>query len=272
LNAVLALGAAAVYLSLPRTGPRAHNLRMAGLILGLGVVAGLAGLMHRWIGHRFEGRTFFTVFAAIALVSAARVVTHPKPVYSALYFVLVVLSVTGLAVLASAEFLGIALVIVYAGAILVTYVFVIMLAQQSHMAGYDKHAREPLAAVSLGFILTAAAGQAMLTQPSVQAQRSHSRVHYMLTAAGEPDRSSDELSALAVEKKVGNVRAVGAMLMTRFVVALEIAGVLLLVAMVGAIAIAQKRIEPGALTPPERRELAEIDEDVHRFGRQAPPF
>ena len=56
---------------------------------------------------------------------------HPRPVYSAVYFVLVVLATTGLCVLAAAEFLAAALVIVYGGAIMVTYIFVIMLAQQA---------------------------------------------------------------------------------------------------------------------------------------------
>jgi NADH-quinone oxidoreductase subunit J len=273
LYAVLAIGAAGVYLCLPRPGPSGHRLRVAGLIIGLAALAGVAGIMSRWMGGQFVGRGFFVIFAAIALVSAVRVITHPKPVYSALYFILVVLSVSALAVLASASFFAMALVIVYAGAILVTYVFVIMLAQQSHVAGYDKHAREPFAAVTLGFILAAAAGQAMMTQPRApSATVRRQPVHRLVALGGQDTQRTGELNSMALEEKVGNVRAVGATLLTTYVVAVEVAGVLLLVAMVGAIAIAQKRIEPAALTNQERRELAAVDEDLHRYGRQAPPF
>src|SRR5262245_58606578 len=109
LYAFLALGAAGVFLCLPKPEPAGRRLPMAGLIIGLAALAGLMALMHRWIGPRFEGRAFFITFASLALIAAVRVVTHTKPVYSALYFIVVVLSVTGLCVLASAEFLGIAL-------------------------------------------------------------------------------------------------------------------------------------------------------------------
>jgi NADH:ubiquinone oxidoreductase subunit 6 (subunit J) len=121
----------------------------------------LAVFWTRWIGPEFRGRAFFIIFAAIAVVAAVRVVTHPRPIYSALYFVLVVLAVTGLCVLATATFLAAALVIVYGGAILVVYLFVIMLAQQGGMAPYDATSREPLAAVTLAFLIAAAATQAM---------------------------------------------------------------------------------------------------------------
>ncbi len=60
-----------------------------------------------------------------------RVVTHPAPVYSALYFILTVFASAGLFVLLSAGFMAAALVLIYAGAILITYVFVIMLASQA---------------------------------------------------------------------------------------------------------------------------------------------
>jgi NADH-quinone oxidoreductase subunit J len=275
---MLALGAAAVFLCLPNPGAAGRRWRIAGLILGVGVLAGLAGYLIRWLEPGFEGRTFFVVFSCLAVVAAVRVISHPRPVYSALYFVMVVLSVTALCILASAEFLGIALVIVYAGAILVTYVFVIMLAQQSGTAGYDRRAREPFAAVAIGFILAAATAQSMHSPSLVDDGPARPVLRLAATGATGPKDAStsfqgnDQLNTIALSGQVGNVRAVGASLMTSYAVALEVAGVLLLVAMVGAIAIAQKTIEPEALTPAERHELASRDDDVHRFGRQAPPF
>jgi NADH-quinone oxidoreductase subunit J len=93
------------------------------------------------------------VFATVALLAAGRVVTHPVPTYSALYFALVVLSVAVLLVMQRAEFLAVALVIIYAGAILVTYAFVIMLAQQSGAAATDAQAREPMLAILVSFVV-----------------------------------------------------------------------------------------------------------------------
>src|SRR5205085_8634847 len=60
---------------------------------------------------------YFWIFSIIAIVSAVRVITHERPVYSALYFVLSVLASSGLFVLVNAEFLAAALVLIYAGAI-----------------------------------------------------------------------------------------------------------------------------------------------------------
>ena len=157
LYAGLAIGAAGVYFALPRlgTGPR---------ILGALVAAVGAGLimLTLTLGAGAEGRPnlFFHIFALLALGSALRVITHPRPVYAALYFILTILSSAGLYLLLSAEFLTFALIIIYAGAILITYLFVIMLAsqaptheQQEAVTGYDAASREPAIAVVVGFVL-----------------------------------------------------------------------------------------------------------------------
>src|SRR5436305_5171695 len=74
---------------------------------------------------------YFWIFSGVGIVGAIRVITHTRPVYSALYFVLTVFATAGLFVLLWAEFMAAALVLIYAGAILVTYVFVIMLAAEA---------------------------------------------------------------------------------------------------------------------------------------------
>ena len=137
---VFALLGVGVYLLLPRSD---RSLRAGGVLLTLaGSAALLVVLLTRLPGPE-PGTVFFYLFAALAVLAAARVVTHPQPVFSALYFVLVVVSVAALVVLQQAEFLAIALIIIYAGAILVTYVFVIMLAHQRGGTVYDQRAREP---------------------------------------------------------------------------------------------------------------------------------
>jgi len=92
----------------------------------------VAALLVRYAAHHGGGLgVYFWAFAAVALGGAVRVVTHPRPVYSALYFVLTVFATAGLFILLWAEFMAAALVLIYAGAILVTYVFVIMLASSA---------------------------------------------------------------------------------------------------------------------------------------------
>ena len=140
--------------------------RIGGVLV---LAAGLIGfaLLLRHVAQNVGGGggmgVYFWIFSAIALVGALRVITHPRPVYSALYFVMTVMASAGLFVLLWAEFMAAALVLIYAGAILVTYVFVIMLAAQASTAvgtgaspaDYDTTSREPLAAGTVGFALMA---------------------------------------------------------------------------------------------------------------------
>ncbi len=240
---VAAVGAAAVYLAMPKPGRprRALVVALAGLALG-----GLVATLYALAGASGD-RLLFGILAVLAVGAAGRVVTHPKPVYAAIYFVMVVVCTAGLALLAGAEFLAAALVIVYAGAILVTYVFVIMLAQQpgSSEAGgfgsslhYDTNAREPGMAVLAGFVLIATIGTVIVGR--------------------------DWPSGPADGGMAGNTAALGEVLLSRFAVSVELAGVLLMVAMIGAIAIAQKRI-PRADDEIETLPPGEA-------GRRASPF
>ncbi len=280
LYALLAAGVGGLYLCLPSTREDSRRLRVAGGIVASAAVAALAVYWVGWIGDAVQGRPLFILFAIIAVAAAARVVMHPKPVYAAIYFVLVVLSVSGLSVLAAAEFLGVALIIVYGGAILVTYVFVIMLAQQGGEASYDRRAREPFAATAMGFALVAAATQAMsvghVNRPGTANDNPEHAIaagvatHVPVrTVADESNGSGTHADESQMDPAPSNVRAIGESLMTTHVVAVEVAGVLLLIAMVGAIVIAQKRIEPEDLTPAER---AERCDDPGRAGREAKPF
>ncbi|MCK4658404.1 MAG: NADH-quinone oxidoreductase subunit J [Phycisphaerae bacterium] len=263
LYMLFALGGVAVYLALPG-GQR--SARIAGLIFGLSAIAGFAVLA---AGHLFGedvSAVYFCILAAVAIFGAGKVITHPKPVYSALYFVLVVLAVAFLMVMQEAEFLGIALIIVYAGAILVTYVFVIMLAQQSGASAVDGRAREPLLAVLVGFVTMAAvvsqAGHlpgnstAMVDAPDAALARL--AVADGIPAVDEPGEADDEPLGGS------NTAQVGFLLFSQYVVALEIAGLLLLLALIGAVALVMKRVPrdvPVAPAPP----LGEI-------GKEVPPF
>src|SRR5262249_39678690 len=95
----------------------------------------------------------FYAFAGIAITGGAMLISQKNPVHAALSFALVVLSTCGLFLLQAAPFLMAATIIVYAGAIVVTFLFVIMLAQQAGVADADQRSREPFLASLAGFVL-----------------------------------------------------------------------------------------------------------------------
>jgi NADH:ubiquinone oxidoreductase subunit 6 (subunit J) len=95
----------------------------------------------------------FFAFSGIAIVSGCLLITQRNPVRAALSFALVVLSTCGLFLLLAAPFLMAATIIVYTGAIVVTFLFVIMLAQQEGPSDADHRSREPEFSCITGFVL-----------------------------------------------------------------------------------------------------------------------
>jgi NADH-quinone oxidoreductase subunit J len=149
ITLVMALGAAAIYWLLPR--PRGQKTLHGA---GLGILAVLlAGAL--LVGTRaVRADTFlFYAFSATAVVAGGLLVTQRNPARAALSFALVVLSTCGLFLLLAAPFLMAATAIIYAGAIVVTFLFVLMLAQQEGPSDADDRSREPLLSVIAGFIL-----------------------------------------------------------------------------------------------------------------------
>lgn len=202
-----------------------------------GAVLAAAALIFAALVFRSEAGVgaYFWIFSALALVGAVRVITHPRPVYSALYFVLTVFASAGLFVLLQAEFVAAALVLIYAGAILITYVFVIMLASQARAAGsaaaflseYDTVSREPQIAAMVGFAMM---GLLLLVI--------FDRAGTMAPPATAP-AEDPALAALQIE---GNTQKLGVYLFQYQPISLELAGLILTVSMVGAIVIARKRV------------------------------
>jgi NADH-quinone oxidoreductase subunit J len=231
------------------------------------------------------------------------VVSHPKPVYSALYFVLTVLASAGLFILAWAEFMAAALVLIYAGAILVTYVFVIMLASQAQSgatgeggdvgAEYDRVSREPLAASIAGFALMGVilflifddaairradvSGATPTTQPTTQMAMVAATQPVMMAA----DNDAAGTPSVVLTGGPSAMRQLGHYLFTEQLLTLELAGVILTLGMVGAIVIARKQVTEipketwGAATGPGEAEKATggVDDNPHSipvFGTTNP--
>ena len=296
-------GALAVYLMMPAIGPKPKKL---GALLGLATGGGLFAYLLSQTPVELRPDIYFYVFALIAVGSAIRVITHPRPVYSALYFVMVVLASSGLFLVLDAEFMAFAMIIIYAGAILVTYLFVIMLAtlpqaegQEEQAPEYDRAAREPLGAVTVGFALLAvlchvifAGGVNGETQDALaKTNPTASVVQFAVETV--PGRVVDTLvedellpaeaaakgaglkmrlegetinaswaegnAIIAVtpelqetlESKIGNIDRVGSALFEGHTLGIELAGIILLLSMVGAVVIGRKTVyvEPESREP-----------------------
>jgi NADH:ubiquinone oxidoreductase subunit 6 (subunit J) len=145
----LILGFLAVLLLLPR--PRPFPTLWGGAAGGLALFAAGAFLV-RIDAVNAESLLFYS-FSGIALIGGGLLISQRNPVHAALSFALVVLSTCGLFLLQAAPFLTAATTIVYAGAIVVTFLFVIMLAQQAGSSDADQRSREPLLATVAGFVL-----------------------------------------------------------------------------------------------------------------------
>lgn len=147
----LLAGGGAIYCLLPQ--PRAYP-RLWGF--GLGLLALILGGVLLLRGNVASVETIlFWSFSILAIVSGALLVTQHNPARAALAFALVVLNTCGLFLLLAAPFLMAATIIIYAGAIIVTFLFVIMLAQPSGLSDADDRSREPGLATITGFALLA---------------------------------------------------------------------------------------------------------------------
>ena len=169
----------------------------------------------------------FYVFAAVALGGGIGVVLHKNPVASLLFMVATLGSLAGIFVLMEAHFLAAIQVIVYAGAIMVLFLFVIMLLNLGH--DYEQDIRTGLWAV-LAFALAGAIAGTLARALGGADEEGFAR-HFE-----DPGRLD------AVLEEQGVVGAIAHPLFTDYVVAFEVVGLLLLVALVGAIVIAKRRV------------------------------
>jgi NADH-quinone oxidoreductase subunit J len=158
---------------------------------------------------------FFYLFAVFAVVAGVMVIVAKNPVHAVLYLILAFFNAAGLFVLLGAEFLAMILIIVYVGAVAVLFLFVVM------MLDVD------FAELKAGFIKNAPVG--LLVGGIVLAELVLLFVGrgFGLGAAHAP--------GTAAAAGVSNTQALGLVLYTRYVYYFEVAGLILLVAMIGAI-------------------------------------
>ena len=168
----------------------------------------------------------FYLFAAVLVGAAIGVITARNPVHSALFLVLAFFNSAALWLLLEAEFLGIALVLVYVGAVMVLFLFVVMMLDinvAKLREGFAKHA--PLGALVAG----------LMVFEMYQV--------YVVRHLGSPALLAGAQPA-AAEAGASNTKALGTLLFTQYAYAFQLAGVVLVLAIVAAIALTMRK-RPG---------------------------
>jgi len=183
---------------------------------------------------------FFYTFSTVMLFAAFKVITSRNPVHSALYLVLCFFQASAIWMLLQAEFLSITLILVYVGAVMVLFLFVVMMLDiniEAMRKGFWSHF--PLAA-SIGAVLalelaSVLLGGFRLTQPPVA-------------------------TAMPEGQQYANTKELGMVLYTEYLYPLEIAAVILLVAIVAAIALTlRERKDSKAQNPSDQVRVKAAD-------------
>ncbi|TAL11522.1 MAG: NADH-quinone oxidoreductase subunit J [Nitrospirae bacterium] len=172
----------------------------------------------------------FFYFGSVIVLCALLVVIFRNPVYSVISLLVMFFHIAGLFVTLHAEFLAAVQLIVYAGAILVLYLFVVMILNLQQDDSYQRQVKWGL---GLGLLALA-------------------EVIAIISKAALPDEPAQSKTAAAAAGEaatvVGNTEMVGKALYTTYLFPFEVASLILLVAMIGAIIMAKKGImEPGPL-------------------------
>ena len=253
--------AAGLWLLMPRRRRWGRRIGLAVGVVGLVLFASRLPILASRIDM-----VVLAGLSALAIGGCVGTITSRDAVRSAIWFGLALLAVAGLFLFDGAQFLGVATVVVYAGAILVTFLFVLMLAQPEGQAYYDRLSWVPMVTAPTGALLagmlllqisaavggvdTVATAIPQEKSPATPASRTHQSTH-----AKPPDRSGGVMASSppGARTRSGKVLSsdhtarLGAELFGRHLIAVELAGVLLLATLVGAVAIAEHhRSDPSA--------------------------
>ena len=168
----------------------------------------------------------FWGFAGIAVVSALLCITRRSPVASALWLVVTLFQIAALFVLLDAQFIAVLQVLVYAGAIMVLFLFVIMLLNLGRTGATPSDIRGP-AGLAVATLLAGVMGLQLFV---------------LLRAAPPADVMLPPGTLAGIQESQGMVAAVARPLFSVYLVPFEITSVLLLAALVGAVVLAKRRL------------------------------
>jgi NADH-quinone oxidoreductase subunit J len=193
---------------------------------------------------------FFYLFSAVLLFASFRVITARNPVYAALYLVLAFFQAAAVWLLLKAEFLAISLVLVYVGAVMVLFLFVVMMLDinvDGLRASFWKHF--PVAAL-VGVIIALEMAAVLMGGFRVTEEPRAGPAAVQAAASGAA--------------QVSNTKELGMLLYTEYLYPLEIAAVVLLVAIIAAIALTlrqrkdSKHMDPGEQVKVRARDRLQI--------------
>ncbi|MBX9803461.1 MAG: NADH-quinone oxidoreductase subunit J [Caulobacteraceae bacterium] len=171
-----------------------------------------------------QGLAFY-LLSAVAVLGGLMVVTSKNPVHSVLWLILAFFSSAGLFVLLGAEFLAMLLVVVYVGAVAVLFLFVVMMLDVDFVRLREGYARYlPLAAIVAGILLVE-----MIV------------ISFAVVSGGA---AADAPGPVAATPDMTNVEAIGRVLYTDYVYIFQASGIVLLIAMIGAIVLTLRH-KPG---------------------------
>ncbi len=162
---------------------------------------------------------FFYIFSLIAIVSAIMVTVSKNTVHSVFFLILDFISISCLFIMIGAEFLGMIMLIVYVGAVAVLFLFVVMMLNVAQQKNQWFSARESSKHIPIGLIISVII------------------FFELLIVIGGWKYKPDLVSAmsLTIDKEISNTHAIGYVLYTDYIHIFQLSGMILLVAMVGAI-------------------------------------
>lgn len=191
---------------------------------------------------------FFYFFSFVLLFSAFRVITARNPVHAVLFLMLAFSQAAGIWLLLKAEFLAIALVLVYLGAVMVLFLFVVMMIDtqfESIRKGFWKHF--PMAA-GIGALIAFEMAAVLMGG---------------FRGLEEPKLTMSILNSAGQMVEYSNAKALGQLLYTEYLYPIEIAAVILLVAMIAAIALTlRQRKDSKGINPSQQVHVRASDRMV----------
>jgi NADH-quinone oxidoreductase subunit J len=188
-----------------------------------------------------QGLAFY-LFAVIAVLSGVMVISARNPVHSVLFLILAFFNAAGLFVLLGAEFLAMILVVVYVGAVAVMFMFVVMMLDINFAELRQGFLRYLPIGGLIGLVLVA---------------------ELVFVLAGwslAPDAAAALGAPMPDPAKVGNTRALGLLIYTHYLYLFQASGLILLIAMIGAIVLTLRR-RPGVRRQDIADQIARRPED-----------
>lgn len=192
----------------------------------------------------------FYLFAGILILSALAVITARNPVHSVLFLILAFFNSAGLFVLLGAEFIAMILVIVYVGAVAVLFLFVVMMLDVS----FSDLRKGAMQYVPLGLIV----GIILLAELAI--------VYGGWSFAAV---SGNVANPVPVLTQLSNTESLGRLLYTDYIYAFQLAGLILFVAMIGAIVLTH-RTRPGVLRQKVSEQYARTPEESMEIVKVTP--